>query len=707
MRAAGVLEVLALTVPTSLGSTVLMYSQIAPAWLPQGLAACFLALAVTLALNARGARPVHYQARLFEAATMAALLLQSVPQWASWGVADTPSHRLGWVCLAGTLAALWVGWLWWLRADRLTRFIPTSVYAGLESSAAVVLAMGQVQLLQNLAAQGTPPAQLWTITGLGLLAGVATLVWRPQWPLLAFAAATGAVMGALWSWQGLRPVMLSAAQLQWQLPVWGAAWPLGPGTLPWPWWLSALQAGVLVGSLLFLNENVTGQMTALVSDHQGLRPRDRWAHVGSCLWAGATGSAPISGSLSGVLARRQVADAPTLGLAALAMAVVYLSGLLAQLPLAALAATMLLYAWRLWDRPTFGHLGRWLRGQPVASHQLEDVLLVLAVMVVYLWINLGSAVLAGLTLGLLLHAHRHTRQPVRRLSTGQVRRSRCARSPQDQAWLQTQGGQLLVIELDGHQFFASASQLNRALREQLPGHQVAVLDWSSVRDIDSSLAQMMARLEGFAQRHQVTLLHCGCTVQGGNVATLLREHQAQARLLPDLDHALELAEDLLLARHPEAEDEARTLPLTNASLFQGLDPATRQRLASRFQQHELAAGQVLVQQGDTSDGLWVVLSGRASVLVTPGTGPALRVAGVRTGALVGEIGLLDQAPRSATVVADTPLTAAHLSQAALATLAQDEPQVAQHLLTHIALQLASRLRDANLLVQGLQQGDGG
>src|SRR5690348_16901522 len=65
---------------------------------------------------------------------------------------------------------------------------------------------------------------------------------------------------------------------------------------------------------------------------------------------------------------------------------------------------------------------------------------------------------------------------------------------------------------------------------------------------------------------------------------------------------------------------------------------------------DVAAGTVLCRKGDTGDEVFVILSGEASVDVSDGTSVV-----VGHGAIVGELGVLDGGPRTATVVANEPM----------------------------------------------------
>jgi predicted acylesterase/phospholipase RssA/CRP-like cAMP-binding protein len=88
--------------------------------------------------------------------------------------------------------------------------------------------------------------------------------------------------------------------------------------------------------------------------------------------------------------------------------------------------------------------------------------------------------------------------------------------------------------------------------------------------------------------------------------------------------------------------------LAGIPFFAALDEATRLQLAEQLEPVHVPAGEVVIAQGDEGDGLFLVVSGRLRVSVeTDGTERVLH--DLARGAVVGEIALLTNRPRSATV----------------------------------------------------------
>jgi CRP-like cAMP-binding protein len=103
---------------------------------------------------------------------------------------------------------------------------------------------------------------------------------------------------------------------------------------------------------------------------------------------------------------------------------------------------------------------------------------------------------------------------------------------------------------------------------------------------------------------------------------------------------------------------------------------------------------VILSAGAASDELMLILQGCASIVVDRPEGQPVRLAGVRRGAVIGEVGFLDGSPRSASVIAQEDVVAT-LDRSSYDGLAQSHPALLPKLVANIAVGLAARLRHTN------------
>jgi sulfate permease, SulP family len=98
----------------------------------------------------------------------------------------------------------------------------------------------------------------------------------------------------------------------------------------------------------------------------------------------------------------------------------------------------------------------------------------------------------------------------------------------------------------------------------------------------------------------------------------------------------------------------------------------------------------------------VLLQGRASVMMRIGQRD-VRLSGMRRGSVVGELGFLDGAPRSATVVAQEHVLAYEMTREAFDALRKEAPDTAFRITHNLTLDIAARLRHTSRLALARSQ----
>ncbi|HEY7142322.1 MAG TPA: SLC13 family permease [Methylomirabilota bacterium] len=145
--------------------------------------------------------------------------------------------------------------------------------------------------------------------------------------------------------------------------------------------------------------------------------------------------------------------------------------------------------------------------------------------------------------------------------------------------------------------------------------------------------------------------------------------------------------------------------LARSPLFSHLGRLDLARLAGELEEMRFAPGQTIVRQGDRPDGLYVIKHGRAAVLAgsaspsVAGDGAgkqALTTLG--PGEVFGEIALLTDSPRSATVVAETELTVWRLSRPRFEALLDHERSIARSIERALSQRLVAMNRETSALL---------
>jgi len=134
--------------------------------------------------------------------------------------------------------------------------------------------------------------------------------------------------------------------------------------------------------------------------------------------------------------------------------------------------------------------------------------------------------------------------------------------------------------------------------------------------------------------------------------------------------------------------------LGRSVLFDGVDREDLARLAAIAREVSLANGDTLFDQGDESDGLYVILSGIVRIYLTADDSREATINLLEDGDVIGEIALLDGLPRSAGVAALTDTKLIFIPREPFLQLLESSSTLARQ----IILMLCERLRAANAQV---------
>lgn len=130
--------------------------------------------------------------------------------------------------------------------------------------------------------------------------------------------------------------------------------------------------------------------------------------------------------------------------------------------------------------------------------------------------------------------------------------------------------------------------------------------------------------------------------------------------------------------------------LRQVPMFRDIDPSRLKLLAFTSERIHFRSGQRFFSQGDAADAAYVILEGRAEVVLTKGGGE-VKVAELGRNDLVGEMGILSDTPRSATVLASEQLSALRIDKSVFLELLRQFPQIS----IAVMRELATRLERTN------------
>jgi len=133
--------------------------------------------------------------------------------------------------------------------------------------------------------------------------------------------------------------------------------------------------------------------------------------------------------------------------------------------------------------------------------------------------------------------------------------------------------------------------------------------------------------------------------------------------------------------------------LKRIPLFANIDTSKLKLLAFTSERVRFPAGQVLCRQGEIGRAAFIIIDGEADVIVDAETGP-LTVASVGRNDFVGEIAILCDVPRTATVQARTDVTALVIAKDQFFRMITEFPQMAIEIMRVLALRLERTTKEA-------------
>lgn len=427
-------------------------------------------------------------------------------------------------------------------------------------------------------------------------------------------------------------------------------------------------------------------------------PDEQMRLVGvSTMLSGLLGALPSSLSLSGSLGMRETgASGPLAGFVA---GLVCLGFLLAGAPVLAFI-------------PSFVPLGAllaiglvmpvsWLlRDARNPLSRRDDVRVAWAACLMVALLGPVLGVFASLGLGAVLSLTRGVSGAgIRFVQTGDVFHSNVDRSPSERRFLKEHGGRILVLRLQGFLFLGTLHGLLRVVTTRLAARPLrfVLLDFGAVTGLGASAAIGFRRLEALARQRGILLYLTSVPLELEENLEALGYRMADAggvcRVALNLDYALESCEDELLAEAGALEERQDSLELLLAATFP--EPRLVPALIRCLERVEAPKNTRLIQQGDPSDCMYFLESGKVRVeLALPG-GKLLRLKKMGPGTVFGEMGIYTNAPRSASVITSERCVAHKLSVERFALIQQKAPQLAAAVNRFVVALLAERVAEEN------------
>jgi SulP family sulfate permease len=429
-------------------------------------------------------------------------------------------HGVDGVILATSMAGVFLIAAGLLRLGTYIKFIPYPVTVGFTAGIAVIIFTSQLKDLFGITLAGKEPGEF--IPRLEALTGALPTANHSA---IAIAVVSIAIIVALRAlrphWPGILIAVVVAALATWalSLPVETIGTRFGgiPRQLPSPAWpsfsLAKMQA-VLPDAIAFaLLGAIESLLSAVVADGMtGRRHRSNcelvaqgFANIGSALFGGICVTGTIARTATNVRAGARGPVSGMLHSVFLLLFMLIAAPLASYIPLAALAAVLVIVAWNMAEKHEFALLIRSSWG---------DATVLLATFLLTVFRDLTEGIVVGFALGAVLFINRMAQMTGVEADASLVQADRAdfangERVPYDSHL--AVDPDVLVYRITGAFFFGAASTVGAVLDSIADTRKAFVVDFAAVPFLDSTAANAMSRVAAKAMRQGIRLFITGAS----------------------------------------------------------------------------------------------------------------------------------------------------------------------------------------------------
>ena len=401
---------------------------------------------------------------------------------------------------------------------------------------------------------------------------------------------------------------------------------------------------------------------------------------------------------------------------------------LAYVPKSVVAGLLLVIGWELLDKWMLARLRDLAHASGWKNRDiLAELGVVFTVIVAAVTMGLVVALAVGILIAIVVMIGRLSRSLVRRVYRGAHVHSRRQRDRRSMETLAEQGNKIAVLELEGPIFFNSADQIEAETdRLMTEGVRYVIFDMKRVTEIDATGARTLENLyrrvtaagvsvafgylsrerrrtrfgpQGEERRQYGRVRKVWLTLeQLGVLRTIGPDH-----IFPDTDSALGECENRILGGdgHDGMRDALERRALTG--MFRGFAAQDIRVLRRKARRLSWRRGETVFSEGDRGDGVYLLAKGRADVLIrVPGGERGKRVDTLTPGSVFGEMAVLDEKPRAASIVAATAAIGYCIKADDFVALKREHPQIALKILSNLCLIVSGRVRTANRMIVELE-----
>lgn len=417
------------------------------------------------------------------------------------------------------------------------------------------------------------------------------------------------------------------------------------------------------------------------------------ANISSAIAGGMPGAGTMGATLvnisSGATSKFSGVFEGVLALAAFLL----LGSLIAWVPIASLAAILIVIGFRMIDRHSFSFLR--------SRSTVLDFFVIAAVVTTALSVSLITASAVGVALAIFLFIKEQISATIlhSRLNGNEVF-SKQVRVQDEVDILQEKGNCSVIYELQGSLFFGTANQLYSILENDLKTKTYIILDMKRVQSVDLTAAHILLQIKDILHDKGgfLILSHIPIKLPTGqdmedyfNQVGLIRHH-SPVKVFADVDDAIEWVENKIIESQTFETKNEEMLQLQDFELFDGRHEDTIADLQAQMQSKSYKAGEIIFATGDTQRDLFLIRRGSVRIMLKVREEQNFHLRSMGKGNFFGEFGFLDGGGRYADAIADSDVDLFVISREAFDEFAQYHKKAALMFVEGLATILVNRLR---------------
>ena len=375
------------------------------------------------------------------------------------------------------------------------------------------------------------------------------------------------------------------------------------------------------------------------------------------------------------------------------IAFLLLATFIAWIPVASLAAILMVIGFRMIDK----HSIKLLRTRKTSL----DFIIIIAVAITALSVSLIAAAGVGLLLAIVLYiAQQIGASVIYRHQDGTEVRSRIVRSKEENVILNENGEAFSLYELHGSLFFGTANQLYTMLQEDLQHKKYIIMDMKRVQTVDLTAAHILLQIKDILHDKQGYLLLCrlphklpsGDDLESYFNQVGLLKHLSPIKVFDDLDDAIEWAENKIIKSYLIEEKKEKLLTVSEFDLFKGRKEETIAEIESLVESRSYKKGDTIYSEGDGSGEIFLIRQGLVRIMLPFSDRKSVHLSTLGQNNFFGEFSFLEGAPHYTDVIAASDTELYVISREAFDLFSIHHKKGAYLFMQSLATVLAERLK---------------